>query len=121
VDDEASKKVEQIGCCGAYCGTCPVIREGACRGCKLGYATGGRDPARIRCRIKKCCLEKRFNSCADCPEYEACPIIQAFHSKTGYKYRKYREAILFIREHGYEAFLACAREWTAQYGKYPKN
>jgi len=28
---------EEMGCCGAYCGSCPVLKSGACKGCKNGY------------------------------------------------------------------------------------
>ncbi len=119
--DQKNLGLEWIGCCGAYCGTCLVMRAGTCRGCKTGYGTGGRDPARIRCRIKRCCMERQFTSCADCPDFDACGTIQNFHGKTGYKYKKYREAIRYIREHGYERFLACAREWKAQYGRYRQD
>lgn len=110
--------VEQIGCCGAYCGTCPVIRENACRGCKLGYSTGERDLSKAKCKMKVCCISKGYNSCADCDAFESCEIIQNFLNKNGYKYKKYKEALEFIRENGYEKFLSIADSWKRQYGKY---
>jgi hypothetical protein len=39
-----------------------------------------------------------------------------FFNKKGYKYRKYREAIEFIRAHGYPAFLTQADAWSGAYG-----
>ena len=33
---------EEIGCCGAYCGTCREF-EKTCKGCKPGYLDGSRD------------------------------------------------------------------------------
>ena len=110
--------IEAIGCCGAYCGTCKVIRENQCLGCKLGYADGSRDLEKARCKIKVCCMNKGYNSCADCREVDACEILQSFFHKNGYKYRKYKEAIDFIRANGYEAFLRIADRWALQYGKY---
>jgi hypothetical protein len=110
--------VIEIGCCGAYCGTCPVLKENMCRGCKLGYKTGERDLSKAKCKMKVCCISKNYNSCADCEIYDSCEIIQAFQHKNGYKYKKYKEALDFIRANGYKKFLAIADGWNRQYGKY---
>jgi hypothetical protein len=110
--------IEEVGCCGAYCGTCKVMRDGSCKGCKLGYADGTRDISKARCKMKVCCLENQFRSCADCSKYSSCDIIQGFYAKKGYKYKKYREAIEFIRVNGYEEFLKKADGWKMQYGKF---
>jgi len=68
--------------------------------------------------MKVCCLkEKRLETCADCPEYPECEIIRGFHSKKGFKYRKYRQSIEFIRKNGYATFLTFADEWKGPYGK----
>jgi hypothetical protein len=107
-----------IGCCGAYCRTCGALREGACRGCKLGYDQGNRDITKAKCAMKVCCLrEKQRETCADCPEYSACEIIRSFHAKNGFKYRKYRQSIEFIRRNGYPAFLTFADTWNGPYGR----
>jgi hypothetical protein len=108
----------EIGCCGAYCGTCPEYRKARCRGCKIGYESGERDIRRARCRMKICCIEKGLETCADCDDYVGCRNIREFYGKNAYKYRKYREATLFIRERGYQAFLEIATGWEKQYGKY---
>ncbi|MFH1851802.1 MAG: DUF3795 domain-containing protein [Candidatus Neomarinimicrobiota bacterium] len=110
--------IEAIGCCGAYCGRCPELREGRCRGCKLGYADGSRDLSKARCRMKVCCLTKALASCADCGEYQSCAALNSFLGKNGYKYQKYRQALEFIRTNGYAEFLAIADGWTRQYGRY---
>jgi hypothetical protein len=110
--------IEAVGCCGAYCGTCKVIKENLCRGCKLGYAEGARDLSKATCSIKVCCIGKQYNSCADCPEYDSCDDIQGFYQKNGAKYKKYKEALDFIRENGYAAFIKLADGWKMQYGKY---
>jgi len=103
-----------IGCCGAYCGTCH-----GCPGCTAGYETGKRDISKARCRIKICCIRKLGStySCADCPDYLYCNILQDFYGKNGYKYKKYRESLEFIRANGRTAFLKIARKWTRPYGK----
>ncbi len=107
------------GCCGAYCRTCKPFIEGACKGCKIGFDTGERDISKAKCRIKLCCFrDKNFDTCADCPELESCKIIGEWYSKNGYKYGKYKEAVCFIRENGYEKFFEIADKWKNAYGKY---
>jgi hypothetical protein len=110
--------IEEIGCCGAYCGTCRAYHE-ACRGCKIGYDNGERDIQKARCRIKVCCVTRKHPSCADCPEFADCPTLGEFHAKKGYKYGKYRQALEYIRANGYKAFLTVADGWTGACGKYP--
>ena len=111
---------EKIGCCGAYCKTCREF-EKTCKGCKPGYLNGSRDLNRARCKMKKCCLTKGHITCADCEEYEHCETVQAFLNHSVYKYSKYKQALEFIRAHGYSAFLKATEHWTGAYGKYPKS
>ena len=109
----------EIGCCGAYCKTCRAAATGSlCRGCKLGYATGERDIARARCRIKLCCFRDHgLETCADCADYPACDLIRGYHDKNGTKYRKYRRTLDFIKARGYAEFIKAADNWTGPYGK----
>ncbi len=110
--------VQEIGCCGAYCKTCKVLTSGNCPGCKLGYDEGQRDINRARCTMKVCCLkEKGQQTCADCTEYDECTTIHGWFNKSGYKYKKYKESIEFIRKNGYMNFLEIADKWKNQYGK----
>lgn len=109
--------IRMVGCCGANCGTCRPYINHVCKGCKLGYEDGKRDIRAARCAIKRCCLiTKKLSTCADCPEYEACRIIQGLFKKNGYKYKKYRQSLEFIREYGYPAFIAASRSWKCAYG-----
>ena len=114
---EDESPVTFIGCCGAYCRTCRAFLDGPCKGCKLGYADGSRDLAKAKCRMKVCCLGRDLETCANCPELHACETMAVFFNKKGYKYRKYREAIEFIRAHGYPAFLTQADAWRGAYGR----
>ena len=66
---------EFIGCCGAYCKTCKVFVEGICKGCKLGYDSGERDFSKAKCAIKRCCIGKRLDTCADCEQYQSCSLM----------------------------------------------
>ena len=84
---------EEIGCCGAYCGTCREYRK-TCRGCI---------------------------TCGDCAAYESCGTVQSFLSHPGYKYGKYRQALEYIRAHGHAAFLKMARHWTGACGRFPEE
>ena len=110
--------LKEIGCCGAYCKTCRAYKV-ACKGCKIGYDAGERDIAKARCKIKVCCLARQLETCADCSQYLLCGTLGALYGKAGYKYGKYRQALDYVRENGYEAFLAIADRWTGAYGKYP--
>jgi len=108
-----------IGCCGAYCGSCPALKDTTCKGCRLGYSDGVRDIRAARCAMKRCCLmEKNLGTCAECPDYEDCMILHGFFAKKGYKYRKYRESLEFIRQNGSLAFLKAARSWNRAYGVF---
>jgi hypothetical protein len=111
--------IREIGCCGAYCKTCRESVTGDnCSGCKLGYDNGERDINKARCKIKVCCFrDRQLETCADCPDYSGCEIINGLYGKSGYKYGKYRQSIEFIRKNGYEKFLSLADGWKGPYGK----
>ncbi|MBP1927797.1 hypothetical protein J2741_000344 [Methanolinea mesophila] len=113
--------LREIGCCGAYCGTCKVFAGHTCKGCKIGYADGERDLSKAKCRIKVCCMGRGYKSCADCPDFADCTTLNEFFGKKGYKYRRYREALEFIRRHGYAKFVKIADTWKNAYGIYPKE
>ncbi|MDD4096182.1 MAG: DUF3795 domain-containing protein [Oscillospiraceae bacterium] len=110
--------ISEMGCCGAYCGTCRVFREHLCKGCKIGYENGDRDLSKAKCRMKVCCVSKKLRSCADCGDYDTCRILNDFYDKNAYKYKKYKEATEYIRANGYDAFLEIADTWKNAYGKY---
>lgn len=110
--------MQEIGCCGAYCRTCRAYHA-PCAGCTQGYDNGERDIGKARCQIKICCISLGHATCADCPDFGSCSTLGVFHAKNGYKYGKYRQALLFIRERGYEAFVNIADEWSGACGRYP--
>ena len=110
--------IKYIGCCGAYCKTCPALINKSCRGCKLGYDTGERDITKAKCEMKVCCIMKNYQTCSDCQDYFTCKIIHEFYNKNGYKYKKYKQAIDYIRINGYVKFIKIADNWKNAYGKY---
>jgi hypothetical protein len=117
-EEDLTNEIRLIGCCGAYCKTCPPFIEHYCKGCKLGYDAGKRDINDAKCKMKVCCFkEKNLETCADCPDYLTCGIIYEFQRKTGYKYKKYKQSIEFIRKNGYVEFLKNTKDWKRAYGK----
>ena len=107
-----------LGCCGAYCKTCKAFTGNFCKGCKIGYADKSRDFSKAKCKMKVCCMSKGYISCADCGALDSCALMQTFFVKNGYKYKKYKQAIMHIRENGYKKFFSIANSWKMQYGKY---
>jgi hypothetical protein len=107
----------EIGCCGAVCKTCIPYKNNICRGCKIGYDKGERDIKKARCKIKVCCINKSFITCGDCSKYLSCKLIQGLYAKNGYKYKKYKESMEFIRNNGYEEFLNKITLWKCAYGQ----
>jgi len=116
-DEIKMELIRYIGCCGAYCKTCKPFIDGVCMGCKIGFDTGERDINNARCKIKLCCFKNhKLNTCADCAEFPSCSLIHDWFSKTGYKYRKYKQSIEFIIEYGYSKFIELANNWKGAYG-----
>jgi hypothetical protein len=110
-----------IGCCGAYCRTCKPYITGYCKGCKLGFDTGKRDINKAKCIIKLCCFkDNKLETCADCSKLVSCGIISDLYDKKGYKYKKYKQAIEFIKEFGYSKFIKLTHKWNGAYGKLNK-
>jgi len=111
--------VREIGCCGAYCKTCiGFLTKGQCKGCKLGYEDSSRDISKSKCNYKNCCYrDRKLETCADCNKYSLCKLIHGLYAKKGYKYKKYKQSVEYIRTNGYEAFLILANNWKGPYGK----
>jgi hypothetical protein len=104
---------------GAYCKTCKPYITGYCKGCKLGFFTVERDIRKAKCKIKVCCFgDKKSETCADCVELATYPTIVKLHNQNGYKYKKCKQAIEFIKEKEYSEFIRIANKWKNAYGKY---
>ena len=67
--------------------------------------------------MKVCCMTKEMTSCADCDNFETCDILNGFYSKSAYKYKKYQNALIYVRKNGYNDFFEIAKDWTNAYGK----
>ena len=91
-----------VAFCGLYCGACKAYLKEKCPGC--------RDSAkRSWCKVRACCLEHGFASCADCKEFPDpadCRKFNNFIAKIfAFFFRSDRRAcVQRIREIGCEAF-----------------
>ncbi len=91
-----------IAFCGLYCGACAKYRRGRCPGCQ------GNDKASW-CKVRACCLEQGYKSCADCTEFSNpmdCTKLNNFMAKFfAVLFNSNRPACLaMIKERGYDAF-----------------
>lgn len=87
-----------VAYCGLYCGACGSHLKGRCPGChENAKATW--------CKIRSCCIERAYKSCADCKDFAdpmVCGKYNNFISKIfGLLFRSNRAAcIAQIRELG---------------------
>lgn len=93
---------ELVSYCGIYCGACKKYINGKCPGCHE------KTDAKW-CKIRACCIENNYLSCADCNEYcdaTECKKFTNFVSKIfEFIFRSDRKAGLdFIKENGYIKF-----------------
>jgi len=99
-DIEVNK--ELVSYCGLYCAACGKYKKGKCPGCAKNEKASW-------CKIRKCCIEKEINSCAECDEYTHamdCKMFDNFIAKMfEFVFKSDRKAgIEMIREKGYDEF-----------------
>ena len=97
---EITANTECIAACGLYCGACRKFLSEKCPGCKMNEKA-------TWCKIRKCCAEKGFHSCAECEmDVKECKIYSNFMGKLfAFLFRSDRPAcIRYIKEHGAQAF-----------------
>ena len=56
---EITVDTKKIAACGLYCGACKKYLMGKCPGCHKNEKASW-------CKIRKCCIEKGFHTCAEC-------------------------------------------------------
>ncbi len=60
---EVTASKDLVAYCGLYCGACGAYLKGRCPGCH--------DNVKARwCKIRSCCLEHSYATCADCRDFE---------------------------------------------------
>lgn len=97
--------------CGLYCGACHSFVKGKCPGCtENAKATW--------CKVRKCCLENGYHSCADCKSFTnplVCKLYNNVASRVfGFIFKSDRNACLnLIKSRGYEDFanFMATRGW----------
>ena len=92
---------KMVAYCGLYCGACKAYLKERCPGCYNNEKAGW-------CKIRKCCAENGFSSCADCKEFPdpmKCKKFNNFVSKIfAFVFRSDRAAcIRQIKEIGIQA------------------
>jgi len=99
---EAENNKELVSYCGLYCGSCKKFVSGKCSGCFNNEKA-------TWCKIRTCCIENNYSSCADCKEFDnimECKKFNNFFSKIMtfiFKSDRY-SSIGFIKQHGYEEY-----------------
>ena len=91
-----------IAYCGLYCGACKRYLKGSCPGCQETEKASW-------CKVRACCVENAYCSCADCKEFlnpKDCnkynTLLTRFFS---FIFRSNRAACIgMIREDGYQEF-----------------
>ncbi len=63
---------QMIGMCGAYCGICEWRPKTDCPGCQAARG----DMFFGECTVAKCCVDKGFTHCGECPDLP-CTDLQA--------------------------------------------
>jgi len=66
-DKQINKDENLIAHCGLYCGACPSFISGKCDGCRGNSAKSA--VVYKKCKVKPCCAENGFFTCADCTIY----------------------------------------------------
>ena len=98
-----------VAYCGLYCGACGAYRRARCPGCHENQKA-------TWCKVRACCRENGFSTCADCKEFPdpaGCRKFNNFIAKLfGLIFRSNRRAcVLQIREKGVQGH---AETMTAQ-------
>jgi hypothetical protein len=98
--------------CGLYCGACGAYLGGRCPGC------AGNDGASW-CKVRSCCAERRYASCAECAEFpdpRDCARFHNFASRIfGFVLRSDRRAcVQQIRAQGLEGHARIMAEARRQ-------
>lgn len=99
-----------IAKCGLFCGACKRYLEDKCHGCMENERAGW-------CKVRACCIDNDYASCADCSEFEVaddCKKFNNFFSKAfGFIFKSDRQAcIVMIKEKGYRDYA----EYMAENG-----
>ena len=91
-----------ISYCGLYCGCCKSYLKDKCPGCR-------QNGKYKKCKMKPCCIENEYISCADCTEFTNVMECKKFTNRLWnlleFIFRTQRvDCIRLIKEKGYEEY-----------------
>jgi len=101
-DEPKRGSAELVAYCGLYCGACGSLLRGRCPGCHDNEAA-------TWCKIRGCCRERDYTTCADCDEHPDPKTCATYHNWIariiGFVLRGDRSScVLRIRQVGAKAF-----------------
>jgi hypothetical protein len=101
-----------VAYCGLYCGACGSYLKERCPGCHENTKAGW-------CKVRKCCMEHKCATCADCREFSdpaQCAMFNNFISKIfGLIFNSNRPAcVMKIKELGIEKYAGFMAEGKRQ-------
>ena len=99
---QIENSIDLIAYCGLYCASCKQYLKGKCPGCKENQKASW-------CKIRTCCIDNNFISCADCREFDNPKACKKYHNFVArlieLAFRSDRsKSIAFIKEYDYQAF-----------------
>ena len=89
-----------VAACGLYCGACRKYLNNKCPGCRQNEKA-------TWCRVRSCCLEKGFKTCAECSQVVTdCKLYSNWVSRVfAFVFNSDRPAcIRFVKDQGEQAF-----------------
>jgi len=97
-----------VAYCGLYCGACPRYLKDRCPGCHDNHKA-------TWCKIRSCCIEHGYATCASCTDHEDPRDCRKFHNVfatvIGFLLRSDRRAcVMQIKERGLEGHAAAMAE-----------
>ena len=91
-----------VAYCGLYCGACKKYLNGKCPGCADNEKASW-------CKIRSCCMENNYSTCADCATVEEVADCNKFNNAMSkvfeFIFRSNRQACIgLIKEKGKQEF-----------------
>lgn len=88
--------------CGLYCGACKRYLKGGCPGCTDNVKASW-------CKVRTCCIEREYASCADCVDFDDPKNCGKYNSVIARLFgvilrSDRRSCIMQIKEHGAEVY-----------------
>ncbi|HAH05447.1 MAG TPA: hypothetical protein DCM05_02800 [Elusimicrobia bacterium] len=62
-----------VAYCGLYCGACRSYLKGRCPGCHANVKASW-------CKVRSCCIERKYSTCADCRDFPYPKECRRFHN-----------------------------------------